>query len=207
MLFIPAVILFFVVVAGAVGISGDDDASTGAAVAAFILYAILISLVWLLYSPLLMMREGEHNGQTLGKQLVGIRVVRDNGQRMSFGWAALRGGDQGPRGGHRLVDHPSAALAARRTLAALGRPEQGASRHDRPDARDPRLTPASGGHEAQPLGGPVQIISSRPGPTPIMTTGMPRKSATWSRYAWAFRGSSSTERQVEMSSCHPGSST
>ena len=89
-LFIPAVILFFVVVAGAVGISGDDDASTGAAIAAFILFAILISLVWLLYAPLLMMREGEHNGQTLGKQLVGIRVVRDNGQRMSFGWAALR---------------------------------------------------------------------------------------------------------------------
>ena len=65
-LFIPAVILFFVVVAGAVGISGDDDASTGAAVAAFILFAILISLVWLLYAPLLMMREGEHNGQTWG---------------------------------------------------------------------------------------------------------------------------------------------
>ena len=65
-LFIPAVILFFVVVAGAVGISGDDDASTGAAIAAFILFAILISLVWLLYAPLLMMREGEHNGQTWG---------------------------------------------------------------------------------------------------------------------------------------------
>ena len=89
-LLIPAVILFIVVVAGAIGISGDGDASAGAVIAASVLFAILISLVWLLYAPVLMMREGAHNGQTWGKQLVGIRVVRDNGQRMSFGWAALR---------------------------------------------------------------------------------------------------------------------
>jgi uncharacterized RDD family membrane protein YckC len=89
-LLIPAVILFIVVVAGAWGISGDDDASTGAAIAATILYVLLMSVVILLYAPLLMMREGARNGQTLGKQVVGIRVVRDNGQSMSFGWAALR---------------------------------------------------------------------------------------------------------------------
>jgi len=89
-LLIPAVILFIVVVAGAVGISGDDDTSTGAAIAAFILFWVLISIVWLLYAPLLMMRDGPRNGQTIGKQMLGIRVVRDNGQQMSFGWAALR---------------------------------------------------------------------------------------------------------------------
>jgi uncharacterized RDD family membrane protein YckC len=90
LLLIPTVILFFVVVAGAVGISGDDDVSTGGAIAAIVLYIILISAVWLLYAPLLMMREGAHNGQTLGKQLVGITVVRNTGQPMGFGWAALR---------------------------------------------------------------------------------------------------------------------
>ena len=37
-----------------------------------------------------MAREGQYNGQTWGKQMLGIRVVRDNGQAMSFGWAALR---------------------------------------------------------------------------------------------------------------------
>jgi uncharacterized RDD family membrane protein YckC len=89
-LLVPALILFFVVVAGAVGISGDDDASTGAAVGAVILYVVLISLVMLLYAPLLMMREGAHNGQTLGKQMVGIRVVRNSGEKMGFLWAALR---------------------------------------------------------------------------------------------------------------------
>jgi uncharacterized RDD family membrane protein YckC len=36
------------------------------------------------------MREGENNGKTWGKQVIGIRVVRDNSQAMSFGWAALR---------------------------------------------------------------------------------------------------------------------
>jgi uncharacterized RDD family membrane protein YckC len=39
---------------------------------------------------MLMKREGQYNGQTWGKQMLGIRVVRDNGQAMSFGWAALR---------------------------------------------------------------------------------------------------------------------
>ena len=42
------------------------------------------------YAPVLMAREGAHNGQTWGKQMLGIRVVRDNGQPVSFGWAALR---------------------------------------------------------------------------------------------------------------------
>jgi len=47
-------------------------------------------VVAFLYAPLLMARAGERNGQTWGKQALAIRVVRDNGQAMSFGWAALR---------------------------------------------------------------------------------------------------------------------
>jgi uncharacterized RDD family membrane protein YckC len=42
------------------------------------------------YFPLTMMREGEHNGKTLGKQLLGIRVGRDGGESVTFGWALLR---------------------------------------------------------------------------------------------------------------------
>ena len=37
------------------------------------------------YAPVLMARDGAHNGQTWGKQIVGIRVVRDTGEPMSFG--------------------------------------------------------------------------------------------------------------------------
>jgi uncharacterized RDD family membrane protein YckC len=43
-----------------------------------------------LYYPLTMMREGPHNGQTWGKQVLGIRVVRDDGQTVGFGFAVLR---------------------------------------------------------------------------------------------------------------------
>jgi uncharacterized RDD family membrane protein YckC len=59
-------------------------------VGASILYALLFGAAWLLYAPLLMMRQGERNGQTLGKQMVGIRVVRDSGEPFGFGWAAYR---------------------------------------------------------------------------------------------------------------------
>jgi pSer/pThr/pTyr-binding forkhead associated (FHA) protein/uncharacterized RDD family membrane protein YckC len=44
----------------------------------------------LIVAPILMKREGEHNGQTWGKQALGIRVVRNDGQPFSFGTALLR---------------------------------------------------------------------------------------------------------------------
>ena len=47
-------------------------------------------VVAFLYFPLTMMREGEHNGKSLGKQILGIRVARDDGQTVGFGWALLR---------------------------------------------------------------------------------------------------------------------
>jgi uncharacterized RDD family membrane protein YckC len=89
-LLVPAVILFVLIVGGAVGITGDDDASTVAVIGTIVLYALLMAIVVLLYAPLLMARQGARNGQTWGKQALDIRVVRDNGLPMSFGWAALR---------------------------------------------------------------------------------------------------------------------
>jgi uncharacterized RDD family membrane protein YckC len=80
----PAVILFVLIVAGL------DDPSWWEVVGAIVLYVIVMGAVLLLYAPLLMMRTGAHNGQTLGKQLIGITVVRDNGQQMGFGWSAYR---------------------------------------------------------------------------------------------------------------------
>jgi len=44
----------------------------------------------LTYYPLLMIRAGDANGQTLGKQVVGIRVVLNSGDRFTYGPAALR---------------------------------------------------------------------------------------------------------------------
>ena len=44
----------------------------------------------LFYAPLFMKRKGRRNGQSLGKQICGIRVIRADGEPMSFGDAALR---------------------------------------------------------------------------------------------------------------------
>ena len=90
-LLVPAAILFVTVVGGAIGLSGDDeDVATGAVIVALLLFGLLFLVIYLLYAPVLMARKGQHNGQTWGKQVVGIRVVRDNGQPFDFWYAALR---------------------------------------------------------------------------------------------------------------------
>ena len=74
--------------AGAAG--SGSDAGLIALIGAAILTFAVIAVVSLVYAPLLMMRSGEHNGQTLGKQWLGLRVIKTDGQPMGFGWAALR---------------------------------------------------------------------------------------------------------------------
>jgi uncharacterized RDD family membrane protein YckC len=59
-------------------------------IAAAVLTVLALAMVWLLYAPLLMARDGRHNGQTLGKQLVRIRVARDGGEPYDFWQAVLR---------------------------------------------------------------------------------------------------------------------
>ncbi len=55
---------------------------------------ILSGLAWLafafMYSSWLMKRTGAHNGQSWGKQALGIRVTQDNGQPFDLGNAAMR---------------------------------------------------------------------------------------------------------------------
>ncbi len=90
-LLVPVAILFVVIVGGAIGLTGtDDDVATGAAILAVLGWLLLFAIISLLYAPLLMKRKGVHNGQTWGKQLVGIRAVRDNGEAWGFGSAAFR---------------------------------------------------------------------------------------------------------------------
>lgn len=42
------------------------------------------TLIWLLYATFLLIRGGAHNGQTLGKQSAGIRIVRNDGEPVDF---------------------------------------------------------------------------------------------------------------------------
>jgi uncharacterized RDD family membrane protein YckC len=82
-LIVPVIALTVIVVAVA---TGSDTAGWVTGILGFLAYLV----VAFLYSPLLMARDGAHNGQTWGKQILGIRVIRDGGEPMSFGWAALR---------------------------------------------------------------------------------------------------------------------
>jgi uncharacterized RDD family membrane protein YckC len=97
-------------------VAGRELASWGARVGAYLLDAVITLIpIWtggiliaageggigallfvlglvaaFLYYPLTMSRGGENNGQTIGKQVVGIRVIRDNGQPFDFGQGLLR---------------------------------------------------------------------------------------------------------------------
>jgi uncharacterized RDD family membrane protein YckC len=83
-LLVPSVLLTLLVVG--VFLSGSDIGGIVTAIIAFLLYVV----VALFYAPVLMAREGAHNGQTLGKQIIGITVLRDNGQTVELGFACLR---------------------------------------------------------------------------------------------------------------------
>jgi uncharacterized RDD family membrane protein YckC len=82
-LLIPVVVLAVIII----GIAAGSEAGA-------IVSAILGFLAWfiatLFYAPLLMARGSEHNGQTLGKQALGIRVARDSGQPFDLGSAFIR---------------------------------------------------------------------------------------------------------------------
>jgi uncharacterized RDD family membrane protein YckC len=82
-LLVPVVALVVIVVAIAVG---SDTGAVVTGILGFLAYLV----VAFAYAPALMARDGAHNGQTWGKQMLGIRVIRDGGEPMSFGYAALR---------------------------------------------------------------------------------------------------------------------
>jgi uncharacterized RDD family membrane protein YckC len=70
-----------------VGFFDGEDSGAGAIVAGLLIGIISTSIIALLYAPLFMART---NGRTLGRMAVGNRVVRANGQEMTFGVAVVR---------------------------------------------------------------------------------------------------------------------
>jgi uncharacterized RDD family membrane protein YckC len=87
-IFVPAFVIAGVLGIGAIG--ADGGGGFWAFIGGLILTFFVVGIIALLYAPLLMTREGEHNGQTYGKQLMDIRVVRTDGRPMDFLWSALR---------------------------------------------------------------------------------------------------------------------
>jgi uncharacterized RDD family membrane protein YckC len=70
-----------------VGFFESEETGVVALVVGLMLSFLAVAIVALLYAPLMMDRT---NGKTLGRMAMGIRVVRANGQPMTFGWAMLR---------------------------------------------------------------------------------------------------------------------
>jgi uncharacterized RDD family membrane protein YckC len=70
-----------------VGFFDSEETGVAALIVGLMLSFLAIAIVALLYAPLMMART---NGKTLGRMAMGIRVVRANGQPMTFGWAMLR---------------------------------------------------------------------------------------------------------------------
>jgi uncharacterized RDD family membrane protein YckC len=79
-----------VVIALSAGLIETDEDSSG--FVALVVSLLAVVLAWIiiafLYAPLLMKRPGDRNGQTWGKQMLGIRVVRTDGKPVDF-WAAV----------------------------------------------------------------------------------------------------------------------
>ena len=69
------------------GLSADSDSGVVAFIAFALLSVLAFTIVALLYAPWMMART---NGQTIGRQLTGIRVIRADGQPMTFSYAMLR---------------------------------------------------------------------------------------------------------------------
>ena len=88
---VPALLVTGLLGVGVAGASAtDSDAGLVATIAGVVVSALVFFVIALIYAPLTMMRKGTHNGQTFGKQVVGIRVIRTSGEPMDFLFSALR---------------------------------------------------------------------------------------------------------------------
>ncbi len=93
-LLIDALVLLVItlVVGGVLGlvVYAGAQASTVLAVLVGVLSGFVLIGLLIMYAPFVMAREGARNGQTYGKQALGIRVVQLDGRPFTLGTAALR---------------------------------------------------------------------------------------------------------------------
>jgi uncharacterized RDD family membrane protein YckC len=82
-------LLLIVAITAPFSIGFFDSEETGliSVIIGLIIALVAVAIVALLYAPALMART---NGKTLGRMATGIRVVRADGQPITFGFAMLR---------------------------------------------------------------------------------------------------------------------
>ncbi|WP_354701487.1 hypothetical protein DSM112329_01803 [Paraconexibacter sp. AEG42_29] len=85
---IDALILTAIALAVGITMSGAGASTDDATIAIY----VVVFLASVTYSPLLMARKGDANGQTVGKQALGIRVVHSEGGEMTVPRGLLRDG-------------------------------------------------------------------------------------------------------------------
>jgi len=81
------VLLIAITAPFSIGFFGGDDVGFVSIVVGLLFATMCVTIVAFLYAPAMMART---NGQTLGRMVLGIRVVRAKGQPMTFGFAMLR---------------------------------------------------------------------------------------------------------------------
>jgi uncharacterized RDD family membrane protein YckC len=81
------VLLIAITAPFSIGFFADENVGVVSIIAGLLFATMCVSIVALLYAPAMMART---NGQTLGRMVVGIRVVRASGEQMTFGFAMLR---------------------------------------------------------------------------------------------------------------------
>src|SRR5215210_7057894 len=85
---VGALVLFLPIGAAlGIGVASDSDTGIGAAILALLFWVLCVTVVAVLYAPILMART---NGKTLGRMVTNIRVVRTTGEPITFGFAMLR---------------------------------------------------------------------------------------------------------------------
>jgi uncharacterized RDD family membrane protein YckC len=82
-----AVLLVAITAPFSIGFGATDNVGRVAVLVGLFVAILCVSLVALFYAPALMTRT---NGQTFGRMAAGTRVVRANGQPITFGFAMLR---------------------------------------------------------------------------------------------------------------------
>jgi uncharacterized RDD family membrane protein YckC len=85
---IGAIVLLIAITAPfSLGFFASDDAGLASLAVGLVIAVLCVSVVALLYAPALMTRT---NGRTFGRMATGIRVVRANGEPMTFSVAVMR---------------------------------------------------------------------------------------------------------------------
>ena len=82
-----AVLLVALTAPFGIGFFAGEEFGVVSLIVGLLFATLCVTIVAFLYAPAMMART---NGQTLGRMVVGIRVVRAKGQPMTFGWAMLR---------------------------------------------------------------------------------------------------------------------